>query len=147
MAVHPYSAALFVDQNSDTVFTEVTEVVSIAPPITKVGKAESTVLKSTGATRTSIPGFIDEDQFSFVLRFTSSSVAINYAFFRALLRLIFPWRIVLPLETGQATAGQLDFDGWIMENGIEEFTAEGDECIDMTCTACITGPMDFTPAT
>lgn len=149
MATHPFGASLWVDDDSDGNYTEIFSLVSCSPPKVKVGEAESTALNQGNAWRTYIPGFIDGDSFSFTLRCTGAALAVteNYDFFMALLRQIFPWRITLPVESGFVTAARLDFIGFITENGIDEYTVDGDEVIDISVTAKITGAVTFENAT
>ena len=148
MAVHPYGASLSVDEDSNGVYTTIFSLVSMAPPKIKVGSAESTVLNSGSPWRTFIPGFIDGDSFNFTLRFQGDDLAIteNYDFFLGLLRSVFPWRIILPVEPTYVTGARLDFSGFLTENGIDEYTVDGDEVIDVSVTAKITGAVTFTPA-
>jgi hypothetical protein len=148
MAVHPFGASLWVDEDNDADYLEIGEVVSMTPPSPKTGEAQTTVLKSLNAWRTFIPGFIDAQSFSFMLRFEGLDLNNNMVFFRSLLRTVFAWRIIFPLEDGQAVAARFDFDAFISEGpAIQEMNAENDEAIDIMVTAKVTGEPVFTEAT
>lgn len=147
MAVHPFGATLEVDYNNDAAFEEIAGVVSVSPPKIKVGSAETTVLNQANAWRTFLGGFVDGDSFNFTLRFVGDNGTDNFDEFITRERETFAWRVVLPLEAGAATPARLNFSGFFTELGIDEYTVDGDDVIDVSCTVKITDIVTFTPLT
>lgn len=119
--------------------TTLTGVRRISGPNVEVSSVDTTDLSSTDAAREFIPGLIDGGQVEFELYADEAVIAALYA----LLRTETAWDLVFPLQSGEATEAQWDFDGFITSIGEE---VEEDEAIIVPITIKVTGKPAFTAA-
>lgn len=142
---------------------EVGDVVSIDPPMEKIGQAQATVLKSLAVGREYIPGFSDGDVVKVTARYSwrlyrfldlppvaAGDVAIGGINVPTggLYRATTIFAILLPPNFGQGEVtfgSQINFAASLQSKGPMPFGAEDDKVIDLSFELKVTGPLATFP--
>ncbi len=121
-------------------YTVASDIRSISPHKAKTDRSDTTHLSSTAAWREAIPGFIEAGSFSFegYVHKTQFNTLYTTIFVG---RAIYYWKIKMSLLSGESTASQFDFQGFIGEIGVQDIE---DEAIMFEATIEITGAATWT---
>lgn len=144
MGLHVKGTLIAVDVAGGTSYVNIGNVASVMAGDVKCGVAEDTDLADIYRTR--IPGFADEGQMTFRLRYIDSMYATlkNLVTDQATNGTIPRWRITFPMQPGDSVKATLTGLGILSMLNTPDKSVEGENILENDITVDKTGQWTFT---
>lgn len=137
--LHAYGSKLQVSAD-DVTYTDIGEVVDIDPPAEVVNAAKATHLQSDNAAKENKPGLGETDKLTANINFVKAQFNTLKGYYRTTKY----WKVVAPLDTGEATASSLKGQGFISRIKMGKLDPEDQTVIQAMIEITPTGRWTFT---